>query len=98
MISHDERRVMPAGAFVFASLGNFTCSICAPRTMSKADVEAFAERELGDVLGGWEVVDKSKVPGFGSPTPNPCNQDADRLHWLLFDGVNAAMLGFETKK
>jgi hypothetical protein len=95
-IVHPKRN-MPDGAFVFAALGGFTCSICAPDDMSKADVEAFAEREVTGGVGGWEAVDKSKA-GFGAATPNPCNIAAGRTHWFLLDSMTAATLGYATKK
>lgn len=100
MIRHDRLK-LPDGAFVFASLGGFTCSICAPSTMSKADVEAFAAQQFPpDIpapMGGWEAIDKSRM-GFGGATPNPCNQDPARTHWFLLDGMRAAAFGFDTKK
>lgn len=54
MIIHDDI-TMPAdgGAVIFAKLGGFTCSVCAPLAMTKAEVEAFAELELGP--GGHAV-------------------------------------------
>jgi hypothetical protein len=97
MIVHDER-VTGDGPFVFADLMGWTCSICAPLAMCAEEVEAFATRELGEPIGGWEAVDKSKM-GLGDPTPNPCNQSpTDRRHWFLLAGLQAAQLGFKTKK
>jgi hypothetical protein len=79
------------GAFVFASLGGTTCSICAPLDFTQTDVEDFAELKLGNVVGGWHAVD--------TPSPGPCNVDAaNRRHWFLLDGINAAQLGFRTRK
>lgn len=77
---HDRR------PFVFAALAGFTCSICAPRTMSQAEVEAFATAELPPHDDNpWRAVDKSLPPiCVGGPTPSPCNHDPDaRLHWFL---------------
>ena len=82
-IRHDPHNSMPTVAIVFAALGGFTCSICAPQEMAAHEVEAVAAREVGDMPEhAWRVVDKSKL-GMGSSTPNPCNQAADRLHWFL---------------
>jgi hypothetical protein len=86
-----------AGAFVFAELGGFTCSVCAPDDMDAAAVEAFAAAELGTPIGGWEAVDKAAI-GMGSATPNPCNSAAGRKHWFLLAGLQAASFGLETKK
>jgi hypothetical protein len=97
MIVHPPADMSPAEAFVFADLGGFTCSICAPFEMSKAEVEAFAARELGEPMGGWEAVDMSAI-GFRTATPNRCNQAPGRLHWFLLGGLQAAGLGLPTKK
>ena len=59
------------GAVIFAELGGFSCSVCAPRAMAQDEVEAFAKQELGEPIGGWEAIDKSKI-GLGGSTPNPC--------------------------
>ena len=101
-ISHPAREMKSCEAFVFANLGGFTCSICAPNAMTKDDVESFAEAKFPAAtpapIGGWEAVDKSKA-GLGGATPNPCNIDPEnRTHWFLLDGLRAAAMGFETKK
>lgn len=65
---------------VFAALGGFTCSICAPTRMTKVQVEEFAATQFP---GQWKSIDKSEF-GMGSPTPNPCNQAPDRrTHWFM---------------
>jgi hypothetical protein len=67
----------------FASFFDFSCSICAPDTMTGDEVVAFANVFHAAPRGrSWEAVDKSKL-GLGSPTPNPCNQVAGRRHWFL---------------
>jgi hypothetical protein len=97
-IVHDNTPLPPdGGPFVFASLGGFSCSICAPGTMTKDEVEAHATLILGEPMGGWEAVDKSKL-GLGTPTPNPCNHVSGRLHWFLLGGLQAASFGLPTKK
>lgn len=71
------------GPIVFAALGGFTCSICAPNSMVKGDVEAFAATKFPGV---WESVDKSKMQlGVETQaTPNPCNiEPGARTHWFL---------------
>jgi hypothetical protein len=73
--------------FVFAALARVSCSICAPRSMSKEEVEAFAAKEVPDAMGEWKAVDKSKI-GLGGPSPGPCNIEARRLHWFLLDSLN----------
>lgn len=66
--------------FVFAELGGFTCSICAPNTMTKLEVEDFAARRFP---GRWQSINKEEL-GFGSPTPNPCNgAPGVRTHWFI---------------
>lgn len=97
-IEHTRRTdLKPGEAFIFADLA-WTCSVCAPRTMTKAEVEDFAGRELKEQpIGGWEAIDKSKM-GLGDPTPNPCNHDAQRQHWFLIGGLQAAAFGFPTRK
>lgn len=96
-IQHPPAGMKPGEAWIFASLGGFSCSVCAPRAMAAAEVEEFAACELGEPLGGWEAVDKSTI-GLGDATPNPCNHAADRQHWFLLSGLQAAALGLPTKK
>lgn len=88
MIRHDDH-TMRDGAFVFASLFDMTCSICAPSSWSAKQVEAFADeqsrkRSGAATLEGWHCVDKAELmPGTGS-TPNPCNvEPVKRKHWFL---------------
>jgi hypothetical protein len=79
-IIHNEPAHEGDQPVVFAALGGFTCSICAPNSMVKADVEAFAATQFPGV---WESIDKSKL-GMGSATPNPCNMAPDRrTHWFM---------------
>ena len=83
-ISHRENRPDLNEPFVFAELGGFTCSICAPNAMTQAEVEAYALQEFPG--GAWEAVDKSKL-GLGSATPNPSNWEPKaRRHWFLMRG------------
>jgi hypothetical protein len=80
-ISHNRISLTtPDAPVVFASLHGFSCSVCAPDTLSEAQVVAFANAERPKTR--WRAVDKSTL-GLGSATPNPCNQVAGRLHWFL---------------
>jgi len=68
--------------WVFASLGDFTCSICAPNMMEKNDVESYAD----SIFPGkpWRSINKANF-GLGGQTPNPCNDAPDkRTHWFMF--------------
>jgi hypothetical protein len=79
-INHDTPAHEGDEPVVFAALGGFTCSICAPNSMVKADVEAFAATQFPGV---WESIDKSKL-NMGSATPNPCNMaPGRRTHWFM---------------
>jgi len=84
VITHDYITLTtPDEPVVFASLWDFSCSVCAPDTMTEAQVVAFANIFHAGPRGRrWQAVDKSTL-GFGSPTPNPCNQVAGRQHWFL---------------
>lgn len=100
MIIHDTITLTaPDAPVVFAELAGMTCSICAPDTMTAAEVERFANNDHGPKsnFGKWVTVDKSKL-GLGQPTPNPCNQVAGRRHWFLLNEVNAARLAGETRR
>lgn len=57
MIRHYEQSPT-ADAFVFANVGGFTCSICAPSTMTEHEVETFAHATLGDPKRPLEVADE----------------------------------------
>lgn len=96
-IHHDGPVPNDGAPWVFASLGGFTCSVCAPGKMTAHDVEDFASARLGRPVGGWVAVDKAKA-GLGEPTPNPCNIAQGRQHWFLLAGVQAAQLGFMGRK
>jgi hypothetical protein len=79
-IKHDEPAHQGDDPVVFAALGGFTCSICAPNDMVKAEVEAFAATRFPGV---WRSIDKSQFK-MGSPTPNPCNMaPSSRTHWFM---------------
>jgi hypothetical protein len=78
-ISHDAIPHLDDKPIVFAALGGFTCSICAPNSMIKKEIEAYAATQFPGV---WESIDKSQLK-MGSPTPNPCNQDSNRTHWFM---------------
>jgi hypothetical protein len=67
---------------IYAALGGFSCSICAPAAMTAEEITAFAKQKQNGRGWPWIVVDKSTL-GFGQPTPNPCNQYPDRQHWFL---------------
>jgi hypothetical protein len=47
--------------FVYANLGGFTCSVCAPKEMTEAEIEAFAHAKLGPPRGysdnRWKAFD-----------------------------------------
>lgn len=85
MIQHPHPPTMwPNKAFVFANLFSISCSVCAPRSWTAEQVEAFATEQVPMFkgLGQWEAVDKSTL-GLGSPTPHPCQHDEGRQHWFL---------------
>jgi hypothetical protein len=73
---------------IFAELGGFTCSICAPFGMGASEVAHFAQAQLGTPAGIWHAVDKSKM-GLGSATPHACEHDSHRRHWFLLAGPAA---------
>jgi hypothetical protein len=81
-ISHDNPAHEGDDPVVFAALGGFTCSICAPRKMTAVEVADFAATKFP---GRWASVDKSEF-GMGSPTPNPCNQAPERRmhHFMMW--------------
>jgi len=83
MIRHDHITLTsPDEPVIFASLLNVSCSVCAPLTMTEAEVVRFANATIRPPGGDWQAFDKSKL-GLGSPTPNPCNQESTRQHWFL---------------
>lgn len=105
MIVHDViTLVTPDAPVVFAKLLGLSCSVCAPETMTMAEVEAFAnEHGPKPDSGKWVAVDKSKLRfldglGLSAPTPNPCNQVAGRKHWFLLNEINAAKFAREYRR
>lgn len=82
-IVHDPRDIAPGiEPFIFAELPGLACSVCAPRTVTKEEIEKFANENSPAHLGTWHCIDKAES-GLGSRTPNPCNQYLDRQHWFL---------------
>ena len=79
-ISHDHTITTSGAPFVFKSLHGISCSICAPDSMSEAQVVAFASAE--QPKRRWRAVDQNTF-GIGPVTPNPCSQVAGRRHWFL---------------
>lgn len=91
------------GPFVYAKLGGFTCSVCAPKEMTAAEVEAFAHAELGPALntrphriGTWRAFDKGQLFPQTLATPNICAHAPDRLHWFLIAAELAEKFATET--
>lgn len=82
MIIHDAPAHEGDDPVVFAALGGFTCSICAPSKMTKVEIEDFAATQFP---GRWQSINKAEL-GMGSPTPNPCNQAPDRRmhHFMMW--------------
>ena len=75
------------GVFIYAEWLGRSCSACAPRSMSKEDVEAAAADIVKPAFGHWRAVDKSQPPiSIGEPTPSSCNVAEDRQHWFLVSG------------
>lgn len=87
-IMHPPVDLNPEEAYVFAALGGFTCSICAPVTWDVGKVIAFAEEKYPSTGERWVSVDKSKMfPGITGATPNPCNVAPEtRRHWFMMRG------------
>lgn len=84
MIVHPKIDRIHDGPFIFAHLMGFSCSVCAPTSMTKDQVEAFALAEITPTTDGiWRSVDKSQM-ALGQPTPHQCNIEPDeRTHWFL---------------
>jgi hypothetical protein len=75
-----------APPFWFNNAYGVACSICAPKAMTPAAVEAFANATLKHSMGPWVAVDKSRPPVSqeGRATPHPCEQAPElRTHWFL---------------
>lgn len=86
-ISHPPVDADSDEAFVFAQLGGFTCSICAPSSWDVERVAAFAEEKFPGEEP-WESVDTAKMfPGMKGHTPNPCNGAPKmRTHYFMMRG------------
>lgn len=85
MITHERITLTtPDAPIVFARLYDISCSICAPTTMTKDQIEAYANEHgpLSLELGPWRVFDVFAIT-HNTHTPNPCNQVDGRAHWFL---------------
>ena len=84
MIRHDPiTLITPDEPVIFTALLDISVSICAPATMTAAEIERYANMHaLKSELGPWRVYDVAKITK-GSSTPHPCNQVDGRTHWFL---------------
>ncbi len=65
------------------SVGLVHLSVCAPKDMSVAEIEAAVNADTPTGLShGWKVDD---APTFAEGKPNPClcENDGTRLHYLM---------------
>jgi hypothetical protein len=88
-VSHQ---IKPNSPFIYMLAGNICCSVCAPLTMTKEEIEMFVNKEIGPAASGfhWSAIDKqalgrAKDINHGEKTPNPCDHWKDRQHWFLMD-------------
>lgn len=73
---------MSADVTVYAA-GLCHASACAPKGTPVAEIERAANSAHPTGLDhGWRKSDNDTFSG-GEPNPCACNDDPDRLHWLL---------------
>lgn len=86
-ISHPPIDASSDDAFVFAQLGGFTCSICAPVSWDVGRVIDFAEERFPSQGERWVSVDTAELLKTKTHTPNPCNGAPElRRHWFMMRG------------
>lgn len=66
------------------SLGLVSCSVCAPREMTRDEVEAAVNvAEPTGISSEWRVSDEPTFSG-GQPNPCPCEQQPEsHVHYLM---------------
>ena len=65
------------------SVGFVHCSACAPRDATPEEIRREAdERSPTGLAHGWQI-STDKTFANGDPMPRVCEQNPDRLHWLL---------------
>jgi len=88
-ISHPPHPADSDKAFVFAQLGGFTCSICAPASWDVLKVIDYAESYFPTKrpMMRWVSVDTAELLKTKGHTPNPCNAAPElRTHWFMMRG------------
>jgi hypothetical protein len=64
------------------SVGIVCMSVCAPKTMTKEEIEKQANLEHPTGIShGWSITEENFASGESNPCP--CNTNYDRLHYLL---------------
>jgi len=76
---HDEQ--LPNGPFIFEHFIDWICWVCAPGSLGKAEIEAFAASAIPRPAA-WIAIDKGDYR-LGKHTPNRCNHSGRRRHWFL---------------
>jgi hypothetical protein len=65
------------------SSGIVHCSVCAPADMSVEEVvRAVNLQNPAGTSNGWTLSDAEEFSD-GTPMPAPCNEETDRLHYLM---------------
>ncbi len=64
------------------AVGLVFASVCAEEDVGKAQVESTTNRLYPTGVGPWRISDESSFES-GEPNPHPCEDNPQRLHWLL---------------
>lgn len=65
------------------SIGPLSCSVCAEKNLTPDEVaQEVNQVSPAGTTHGWQISEDEKFKG-GNPNPCVCEQDDDRLHYLL---------------
>jgi hypothetical protein len=76
----NHHPIDPIGVVVLPPIHGLTCSICAPCSLTRVEVEMATGWLATPRYGPWKAIDKSKPP-------NACEAYPNRQHWLLISPI-----------
>jgi len=59
------------------------CSVCAPKSMSREDVERYTNMNLPTGISSKWMISTDPKFATGDPNPTACERDSTRMHYLM---------------
>lgn len=65
------------------ALGLVSCSACVPKDWSRDQIESAVNAEHPTGIRNKWSISEDKTFKTGAPMPKPCEDDPEKMHWLL---------------